>query len=184
MTHHRCHGECRLADRNCAAARISTESTSPAKPAARRPSRNQLKAKMSAKEKASSRTTGWFVGVTPRRNPEIVVACLFEGGEHGALAARVAAPRSSPRMSRSSAAFKPRSRRPTPGGNKQAEVAAVWHEGDAKNPDKLQSGHFTVPTGASVKPVAGAPGVERRDAEADSPGRSASHGIAHRDGAA
>jgi penicillin-binding protein 2 len=33
----------------------------------------------------------WFVGVTPRRNPEIVVAVLFEGGEHGKLAARMAA---------------------------------------------------------------------------------------------
>jgi penicillin-binding protein 2 len=34
---------------------------------------------------------GWFAGVTPRRNPELVVAVLFEGGEHGPLAARVAA---------------------------------------------------------------------------------------------
>ena len=33
----------------------------------------------------------WFVGLTPRRNPEIVVAVLFEGGEHGKLAARIAA---------------------------------------------------------------------------------------------
>ncbi len=52
---------------------------------------NQLKAKMSAKEKGEYKDNGWFVGVTPRRNPQIVVACLFEGGEHGALAARVAA---------------------------------------------------------------------------------------------
>src|SRR5262249_585752 len=33
---------------------------------------------------------GWFAGVTPRRNPEVVVVVLFEGGEHGPLAARVA----------------------------------------------------------------------------------------------
>ena len=33
----------------------------------------------------------WFVGVTPRRNPDIVVCVLFEGGEHGKLAARLAA---------------------------------------------------------------------------------------------
>ena len=44
----------------------------------------------------STRTTsrfnqnGWFVGFTPRRNPDIVVAVLFEGGEHGKLAARLA----------------------------------------------------------------------------------------------
>src|SRR5271169_2237916 len=33
---------------------------------------------------------GWFVGFTPRRNPEIVVCVLFQGGEHGKLAARLA----------------------------------------------------------------------------------------------
>src|ERR1700726_1303420 len=33
---------------------------------------------------------GWFVGFTPRRNPDVVVCVLFEGGEHGKLAARVA----------------------------------------------------------------------------------------------
>jgi penicillin-binding protein 2 len=33
---------------------------------------------------------GWFVGFTPRRNPEIIVVVLFEGGEHGKLAARLA----------------------------------------------------------------------------------------------
>src|SRR5499427_2097137 len=32
----------------------------------------------------------WFVGFTPRRNPEIIVCVLFEGGEHGKLAARLA----------------------------------------------------------------------------------------------
>jgi hypothetical protein len=37
------------------------------------------------------RDNGWFVGVTPRRNPEIVVAVLLEEGEHGYLAARAAA---------------------------------------------------------------------------------------------
>ncbi|HYX51845.1 MAG TPA: penicillin-binding protein 2 [Candidatus Limnocylindrales bacterium] len=33
---------------------------------------------------------GWFAGVAPRRNPEIVVCVLSEQGEHGYLAARVA----------------------------------------------------------------------------------------------
>jgi penicillin-binding protein 2 len=33
----------------------------------------------------------WFVGVAPRRNPEIVVSVLFEGGEHGRIAAHLAA---------------------------------------------------------------------------------------------
>ena len=121
---------------------------------------NQLKAKMSAKEKSEFKDNGWFVGVTPRRNPEIVVACLFEGGEHGALAGRVAA--------KVIAAYVAKQRRiqtnvakaNEPATSRQAEVAAVWHEGDAKNPDKLQAGRFAVPTGSSVKPVSAAPGVD------------------------
>jgi len=40
---------------------------------------------------AKFKQNGWFVGVTPRRNPEIVVAVLFQGGEHGKLAAHLAA---------------------------------------------------------------------------------------------
>jgi penicillin-binding protein 2 len=40
---------------------------------------------------AKFKQNGWFVGVTPRRNPEIVVAVLFQGGEHGRLAAHLAA---------------------------------------------------------------------------------------------
>ena len=40
---------------------------------------------------AQYRDNAWFVGVTPRRNPEIVVTVLYEGGEHGQFAARIAA---------------------------------------------------------------------------------------------
>ncbi len=119
---------------------------------------NQLKSKMSAKEKSEYKDNGWFVGVTPRRNPDIVVACLFEGGEHGALAARVA--------SKVIAAYVEKQRRvqtnvaQANGQNKQAEVAAVWHDGDAQNPDKMQAGRFNVPADGTVKPVNAAPGIE------------------------
>src|ERR1700691_1644228 len=41
---------------------------------------NALKAK-TANGKTKDKDNAWFVGVTPRRNPEIVVAVLFEGGE-------------------------------------------------------------------------------------------------------
>src|ERR1700681_284808 len=41
-------------------------------------------------DKDDAKDNGWFVGFAPRQNPEIVVAVLFEGGEHGALAAPVA----------------------------------------------------------------------------------------------
>ena len=33
---------------------------------------------------------GWFIGFTPKRNPDVVVCVLFQGGEHGKLAARLA----------------------------------------------------------------------------------------------
>lgn len=36
------------------------------------------------------RDNGWFAGVMPRRDPEIVVAVLIEQGEHGSLAAQIA----------------------------------------------------------------------------------------------
>src|SRR6201987_5603982 len=51
---------------------------------------NTLKAKLGAQGK-NFKDNGWFVGVEPRRNPEIVVCTLLEEGEHGYLAARTAA---------------------------------------------------------------------------------------------
>ena len=47
------------------------------------------KAKM-ANGKARFKNNAWFVGVSPRRNPEIVVCVLWESGEEGPLAAIVA----------------------------------------------------------------------------------------------
>jgi penicillin-binding protein 2 len=124
---------------------------------------NQLKSKMSAKEKAEFKDNGWFVGVTPRRNPEIVVACLFEGGEHGALAARVASKVIAAYVAKKRNLQTQVAKANGAEGNKQAEVAAVWHDGDAKNPDKLQAGHFDVPTDTHVKPVDAAPGESAAD---------------------
>jgi penicillin-binding protein 2 len=42
------------------------------------------------KNAADLAQNGWFVGFTPRRNPDVVICVLFEGGEHGKLAARIA----------------------------------------------------------------------------------------------
>ena len=36
------------------------------------------------------RDNAWFVGLAPRRNPEIIVAVLYQSGEHGSLAAPLA----------------------------------------------------------------------------------------------
>ena len=51
---------------------------------------NTAKAKLGG-DKSKFKDNGWFVGVSPRRNPDVVVSVLIEQGEHGYLAARVAA---------------------------------------------------------------------------------------------
>jgi len=122
---------------------------------------NDLKKRLGAGGK-QFKDNGWFVGVTPRRNPEIVVAVLLEEGEHGYYAARAA--------SQVIKAYveKQRTRetqvaKANGGSSKQAEVAAVWHEGDAKQPDKMQAGRFTVSADGKTTPVIAAPGVEDGD---------------------
>ncbi|HET8666705.1 MAG TPA: penicillin-binding protein 2, partial [Terriglobales bacterium] len=50
---------------------------------------NAAKARLSG-DKSKYKDNGWFVGVTPRRNPELVVSVLVEGGEHGSLSAQLA----------------------------------------------------------------------------------------------
>src|SRR5208337_2684872 len=122
---------------------------------------NDLKKRLGAEGK-QFKDNGWFVGVTPRRNPEIVVAVLLEEGEHGYYAARAASQvikayvekqrTRETQVAKANAAV-----------SKQAEVAAVWHDGDAKQPDKMQAGRFTVSADGKTKAVTAAPGVEEVD---------------------
>jgi penicillin-binding protein 2 len=116
---------------------------------------NTLKAKMSASEKAKHKDNGWFVGVEPRRNPEIVVCALFEEGEHGSEAARVA--------SQVVKAFVDKQRKqPTKLANseKAVEVGAVWSESD-ETVEKFNSGRFVLelPTKGMALAMA-APGLQ------------------------
>src|SRR6266852_8044098 len=99
---------------------------------------NQLKAKL-AHGKADFKDNAWFVGVTPRRNPELVVAVLFEGGEHGQFAARIAA--------QVVKAYVDKQRRqPTKvaKGDGDVEVGAVWNASEGDD-EVLRSGHFVLP---------------------------------------
>jgi penicillin-binding protein 2 len=121
---------------------------------------NTLKAKLGAAGKANFKDNGWFVGVEPRRNPEIVVCTLLEEGEHGYLAARTAAKvikayvekqrRNPPKMAD----------KPKQGGN--VEIGAVWtspeSDGDGQ---RLQGGHFVLDV-ANRPPVlaTAAPGMQ------------------------
>ncbi|MGH9516247.1 MAG: penicillin-binding protein 2 [Terriglobales bacterium] len=101
---------------------------------------------------------GWFVGFTPRRNPDIIVCTLFEGGEHGKLAARIA--------TQVIKAFVDKQRRqPTNVAKKIAhdgvEVGALWTSpGEEGESEKLNGGRFQVNLAKQALPLAtAAPGL-------------------------
>jgi len=89
----------------------------------------------------------WFVGVTPRRNPDIVVAILFEGGEHGKLAARLTA--------QIIHAWVEKQRKVRNDNNYAAvdkeghpiELSGIWSEGKAEDgiSDRMQAGNLEIP---------------------------------------
>jgi penicillin-binding protein 2 len=118
---------------------------------------NALKAK-TANGKSKYKDNAWFVGVTPRRNPEIVVAVLFEGGEHGQFAARIAA-------QVVKAYVEKQRHQPTKvaQGNKKVEIGAVWNSAspDGTDQDTLHGGRFLVDVPNKRVPLAAAaPGVQ------------------------
>jgi penicillin-binding protein 2 len=117
---------------------------------------NVLKAKMGAAGKSKFKDNGWFAGVEPRRNPEIVVCVLLEEGEHGYLAARTAA--------QVIKAYVEKQRR-QPSKMAQAgdhvEVGALWNAPDADQDETLRGGHFVLPVPKKTLPLAtAAPGVQ------------------------
>src|SRR5580692_9561066 len=118
---------------------------------------NALKAK-TANGKSKYKDNAWFVGVTPRRNPEIVVAVLFEGGEHGQFAARIAA-------QVVKAYVEKQRRQPTKvaAGDKKVEIGAVWNSAspDDSEQDMLHGGRFVIDVSKKRAPLAvAAPGLQ------------------------
>ena len=120
---------------------------------------NTLKAKLGAAGKANFKDNGWFVGVEPRRNPEIVVCTLLEEGEHGYLAARTTAKvikayvekqrRNPPKMAD----------KPKDGG--KVEIGAVWSAPDGDGDQSLQGGRFVLDVARRPPMVAtAAPGIQ------------------------
>src|SRR5579863_1307924 len=102
---------------------------------------------------------GWFVGFTPRRNPDIVVCVLFQGGEHGKLEARLA--------TQVIKAYVEKQRRaPTkvvekPKGDGTVDIGGLWTapDDDGHN-DKLEGGRFELELSKQPMPVAtAAPGM-------------------------
>src|ERR1700690_770822 len=111
-----------------------------------------------ANGKAKFKNNAWFVGVSPRRNPEIVVAVLWESGEEGPLAAIVAA--------QVIKAYVQKHQQPPTklaGADKKVEVGAVWTTPNAENleGEKLQGGRFMLNVSGKLPPLAtAAPGLE------------------------
>ena len=97
---------------------------------------------------------GWFVGFTPRRDPDIIVCVLFEGGEHGKLAARLA--------TQVIKAYVDKQRRQPAkvASNGQVDVGVLWN-GAGEDGDALHAGHLLVDGAGKHAPLAvAAPGME------------------------
>src|SRR3979490_2669827 len=102
---------------------------------------------------------GWFVGFTPRRNPDILVAVLFEGGEHGRLAARLATQVIKAYVEKQRRAPTKMVEKPKSAGN--VDIGGLWTEPDADGDgQKLQGGRFVVGVGKRSLVAAAAPGLQ------------------------
>lgn len=118
---------------------------------------NALKAKLGAAGKKNFKDNGWFVGVEPRRSPEIVVCTLLEEGEHGYLAARTAA-------QVIKAYVEKQRKQPTKvagASDGKVDIGAVWSDpaGDGDS-DRLQGGRFVLDIARKRAPLAtAAPGL-------------------------
>jgi penicillin-binding protein 2 len=98
---------------------------------------------------------GWFVGFTPRRNPDVIVVVLFQGGEHGKLAARLA--------TQVLKAYVDKQRRtPTKLAGpvtKEVEIGGLWSNPGEGNGD-LHGGRFVLDIARKRAPLAvAAPGM-------------------------
>jgi len=101
---------------------------------------------------------GWFVGFTPRRNPDIVVCVLFQGGEHGKLAARLA--------TQVIKAYVDKQRRNPPKmvekekGSGTVDIGGLWTEPDADgDSQKLQGARFLLDLKKPIPLATAAPGM-------------------------
>ncbi len=101
---------------------------------------------------------GWFVGFTPRRNPEIVVCALFEGGEHGRLAARLAT-----QVIKAYADKKNRQPTKMAKDENKVDIGALWStpDEDGNQNNGIEAGHFLVEASKRKLPLAAAaPGLQ------------------------
>jgi penicillin-binding protein 2 len=103
---------------------------------------------------------GWFVGFTPRRNPDIVVCVLFEGGEHGKLAARLATQVIKAYVEKQRRTPQKMVQQPKP--DNKVEIGGLWGEPDADgDKQKLEGGRMVLDLPKKPLAVAtAAPGMQ------------------------
>jgi penicillin-binding protein 2 len=86
---------------------------------------------------------GWFVGFTPRRNPDIVVCVLFQGGEHGRLAARLATQVIKAYVDKQRRTPQKMAEKPKSDGT--VDIGGLWTDPDTDgDKEKLQGGRFVL----------------------------------------
>ena len=101
---------------------------------------------------------GWFVGFTPRRNPDIVVCVLFQGGEHGRLAARLATQVIKAYVDKQKRSPQKMVEKPK---NGTVDIGGLWTTPDSDgDKEALQAGHFVLDLPKKPLAVAiAAPGI-------------------------
>jgi penicillin-binding protein 2 len=106
-----------------------------------------------------TRPNGWFVGVIPRRNPEFVVAVLWEHGDWGANAAKLAAQVATVYVNKQRS--KEHNVQNQAAAQKPVEMGAVWTETrpggrrrEGREVSSLRGGHFFLNPGPAAKAVA------------------------------
>ena len=111
------------------------------------------------KDDADLAQNGWFVGFTPRRNPDVVVCVLFQGGEHGRLAANVATQVIKAYVEKQRKS--PQKMVEKPKANGTVDIGGLWSEpGSDGGNDKLQGGRFVLDLPKKPMPAAiAAPGM-------------------------
>ncbi|MBI2678551.1 MAG: penicillin-binding protein 2 [Candidatus Koribacter versatilis] len=108
---------------------------------------------------AQFKDNGWFAGVEPRRNPEIVVVVLMEEGEHGSAAAHLAADVVKAYVDKQ----RKRATKVAQAPAKPIEMGGLWSAAgeDGEANQHLQAGKFVIASKGSArrKPAAAAPGM-------------------------
>jgi len=100
---------------------------------------------------------GWFVGFTPRRNPDVVVCVLFQGGEHGKLAARLATQVIKAYVDKRQRSPQKMVEKPK---NGTVDVGGLWSEPDRDGgKDGLGAGRFVVELPKKMPLATAAPGM-------------------------